>query len=179
MKKVLLIKTSARKNSNSNILAERFAEGAREAGNEVEVINLPDYQINSCLGCYACEKMDHCIQKDDMNQLLEKLGQSEVVCFSTPVYFYGMSGQMKTFLDRTMTFYFHDHAFKEVYLLAACESDDPKTLDPVVQGLDGRIRCFDGLELKGTCLSTSSLEAKKVLENQEALDKAFELGRAS
>ena len=101
-KKVLIISSSMRKNSNSDILANAFAEGARSAGNEVEKISLAGKDIGFCLGCLACQKTEQCIIKDDAVQIAAKMKEADVIAFATPVYYYEMSGQLKTMLDRKL-----------------------------------------------------------------------------
>lgn len=59
MSKVLVITSSFRKNGNTDILADQFAKGARENGNDVEAIHLRDHKLNFCMGCYACVKLSN------------------------------------------------------------------------------------------------------------------------
>lgn len=100
MKKVLIISVSLRKNSNSDLLAQQFAKGAQEAGYQVETISLREKNIQFCTGCMACLKAPRCVIRDDANTIVEKMGNADVICFATPVYYYEMAGQMKTLLDR-------------------------------------------------------------------------------
>ena len=72
-KKVLIISTSLRKNSNSQILAEEFKKGAVEAENEVEIISLKDKKINFCIGCLACQKTQKCIINDEVKEIIDKM----------------------------------------------------------------------------------------------------------
>ena len=72
MKKVLIISSSPRKNSNSETLCKAFAEGAKEAGNEVEIVTLRDKTINFCRGCFACQKTQNCVIKDDAVEICRK-----------------------------------------------------------------------------------------------------------
>ncbi len=64
-KKVLVISSSLRKNANSEQLANSFADGAKVAGHEVEVISLRDKEIKFCIGCFACQKTKRCFMHDD------------------------------------------------------------------------------------------------------------------
>lgn len=103
--KVLVISSSFRKKGNTDILADQFAKGAEENGNEVEVIRLRDYPLNFCMGCYACVKLGRCIQKDGFNDLFPKMMAADAICFSAPTYFYSIDGRMKTLFDRCVTIY--------------------------------------------------------------------------
>ena len=67
MKKVIVISTSLRRGSNSDMLADKFVEGAKSAGNEVEKISLVGKDIQFCKGCFGCQKLGKCVIKDDVN----------------------------------------------------------------------------------------------------------------
>ena len=99
-KNVLVISTSPRRNGNSKLLADAFANGARQAGNSVENISLHDKTICFCKGCLSCQKSQRCVIHDDADTIAQKMRAADVLVFATPIYYYGMSGQMKTMLDR-------------------------------------------------------------------------------
>ena len=86
-KKVLIIGTSLRKNSNSDALAKSFAEGARSAGNEVETVSLTGKNIAFRKGCLACQSIGRCVIKDDAIVLAEKMRTADVLVFATPLYY--------------------------------------------------------------------------------------------
>ena len=96
MSNVLVISTSLRAKSNSDILAERLIAGANDAGHEVEYISLKGKEIKFCIGCLACQKTQRCVQKDDAVEIAEKVRNADTLVFVTPIYYYEMSGQMKT-----------------------------------------------------------------------------------
>ena len=96
MKKILVISTSLRHDSNSDALAEAFAKGAAEAGNEVESITLKGKNLHFCTGCLACQKTQKCVIADDAPAIVDKMYAADVIAFATPIYYYGMSGQLKT-----------------------------------------------------------------------------------
>lgn len=105
MKKVLIISGSPRKNGNSDTLCNEFMKGAEESGNQVEKIRLAEKKLNFCTGCGTCNTTHKCVQKDDMEEMLNKMVEADVIVLATPAYFYGMSGQLKTFIDRTVPRY--------------------------------------------------------------------------
>ena len=72
-KKVLIVSTSIRKGSNSEILAQEVERGALDAGNEVEFVSLAGREIGFCRGCLACQKTGCCVIRDDMDALIEKV----------------------------------------------------------------------------------------------------------
>ena len=87
------------------MLCNRFAEGAKESGNNVEKIFLASKNIGYCKGCGVCNNTHKCIQNDDMKEILDKMVNADVIVLATPVYFYSVSGQMKCFIDRTVPRY--------------------------------------------------------------------------
>ena len=99
-KKVLIISTSPRAGSNSELLACEFGRGAKNSGNEVEIVSLKDKEIRFCRGCFACQKTQRCVIRDDADLIEQKMEKADVLVFATPIYYYEMSGQMKTMLDR-------------------------------------------------------------------------------
>ena len=175
-KKVLVISTSLRKNSNSERLAAAFASGAREAGHETEEISLSGKEINFCKGCLACQKTRRCVIRDDMDAILPKMTAADVIALATPIYYYEMSGQMKTLLDRGNPMFAGEYAFRDIYLLAASAEDDPHTIDKAVTGLSGWIECFSEAKLSGALLG-GGVTGPGEIEGKEILAKAAEMGR--
>ena len=98
MKRVIVISTSLRHGSNSDMLADQFVEGAKAAGNDVEKITLAGKNIQFCKGCLGCHKLGRCVINDDVNDIMAKVIKADVVCWATPIYYYEMSGQMKTLI---------------------------------------------------------------------------------
>ena len=143
MKKILVIKTSLRFNSNSDILADEFAKGAKDAGNDVEVISLKDKKIAFCIGCMTCQNTKKCIFNDDANEITDKMCEADVIVWATPVYYYSISGQMKTLIDRANSLYVRDRKFKEVYLLVTAAEDEPYTPKGAIKAVQGWVDCFD------------------------------------
>ena len=117
-KKVLIISSSPRKGGNSETLAAAFAKGTREAGNRVETVYLREKQVGFCKGCLACLKLGHCVIQDDAVEIAAKMHDANVLVFATPVYYYCVSGQLKTMLDRANPLFDTDYAFTKAYLLA-------------------------------------------------------------
>ncbi len=175
-KKVLVISTSLRNNSNSSILSDEFAKGASESGNDVEVVTLKDKTIAFCKGCLACQKTSRCVIKDDSNEIVEKMRLSDVIAFATPVYYYEMSGQMKTLLDRSNPLFTSDYKFRDIYLLASCADNDESAVDGAKKGLQGWIDCFEKCTLKGVVLGTGSDDAGSVIKTT-AVAKSYEMGK--
>ena len=176
MKKVVVISTSMRAGSNSQFLAEKFAEGAKAAGNEVEFISLRGKEIKFCVGCLACQKLGACVIKDDVPAIMESVLNADVVCWATPIYYYEMSGQMKTLIDRMNAMYPKDYRFRDVYLLATATEDEEETPKRAETGLTGWIDCYPKSRLAGT-LFCGGVTMPNDIKNNSKLQEAYELGK--
>lgn len=143
-KKVFIVSSTPRERGNSDILAEEFARGARDAGHEVRKVNIREMQLQFCIGCLYCQNHEGCVLQDGMNALYESVQNADVLVFATPVYYYGMSGQLKTFLDRLNPLFPRNNKFREVYLLASAAEDDGSAMDGAVSGVPGLDRLFRG-----------------------------------
>ena len=176
MKRVIVISTSLRVGSNSDMLADKFAEGARSAGNEVEKISLTGKNIQFCKGCFACQKLGCCVIKDDVNDITAKVLEADVVVWATPIYYYEMSGQMKTLIDRMNAMYPLDYKFRDVYLLTTAAEDEKETPKRAEEGLTGWIDCYPKSRLAGTLFCGGVNEAREIDGNKK-LQEAFEMGK--
>ena len=176
MKKVVVISTSMRAGSNSQVLAEQFAEGAKAAGNEVEFISLRGKEIKFCVGCLACQKTGACVFKDDVPAIMEQVLNADVVCWATPIYYYEMSGQMKTLIDRMNAMYPKDYHFRDVYLLATATEDEEYVPERAEAGLTGWIDCYPKSRLAGT-LFCGGVTMPREIEGDGKLQEAYELGK--
>ena len=178
MKKVLVISSSLRKNSNSEQLAVSLAEGAKSAGNEVEVVSLRDKEIKFCVGCLACQKTQRCFMHDDADAIREKMLHADVLVFATPIYYYEMSGQMKTLLDRMNPLYSSDYRFRKVYMLSVAAEDEETTPEKAVNGLQGWVDCFEKAELAGSLFCGGLNDSGEASGRKEELDEAYEFGKS-
>ena len=175
-KKVLIISSSPRKNGNSETLAASFAKGAREAGNQVETVYLREKQIGFCKGCFACLKLGHCVIQDDAVEIAAKMHDADVLVFATPVYYYCVSGQLKTMLDRANPLFGTDYAFTKAYLLATAAENTPETVEGTVKAVQGWVDCFDRCELAATVFA-GGVNGIGDIAGHPALDTAYQTGR--
>ena len=100
MKKLLIINGSPRKNGCDAKICAAAAELAAKYDYETETIWAYDLDIGGCRACMACKKNQRCVQKDGMNEILDKIKESDMLLFATPVYFLAETGPFKTFIDR-------------------------------------------------------------------------------
>ncbi|MHB8809405.1 MAG: flavodoxin family protein [Desulfobulbaceae bacterium] len=98
--KGLVILGSPRKGGNTDILAEEVVAGMKDGGAEVEIIRLADYKITPCLACGGCEKTGSCVIQDDMQELYPRIDSVDRLVLVSPIYFYGVTAQLKAFIDR-------------------------------------------------------------------------------
>lgn len=123
--KITVLAGSPHRNGTTSVLVKAFTEGAEEAGNEVTCLNVAAMNIRPCLGCDYCRKNGgECVHKDNMNVVREAVLQADLVCFVTPLYYFGMASQLKTVIDR---FYAFNEELrtnpKKACMLAACADD--------------------------------------------------------
>lgn len=177
-KNILIISTSLRKGGNSEALADVFAEGAREAGHTAEKICLGDKSIQFCKGCLACQKSKKCVIQDDANAIVERMIRADAVVFATPIYFYEMSGQMKTLLDRSNPAFATQYQFRDIYLLATAADSDEASMDGAIKGLEGWIACFAGVRLAGVVRGLGVDVIGSIQSAPAPLKEAYDLGRA-
>lgn len=175
MKKVIVISTSLRVGSNSDMLADKVTEGALHAGHDVEKISLSGKNISFCRGCLACQKLGRCVIDDDANGIMQKVLNADVVVWATPIYYYEMSGQMKVMIDRMNAMYPLDYKFRDVYLLTTAAENEPEVPKRAESGLTGWTDCYPKCRLAGT-LFCGGVDAPHAIEGNEKLQTAYEMG---
>ena len=100
MSKVIILNGSPRKNGVDAGIASMIAEEFPEEGHSVDVVNICDLKVNGCLGCMACRKSGTCVQKDDMQGVIDRIRASDMFILMSPIYFGAETGQTKIVLDR-------------------------------------------------------------------------------
>ena len=178
MSKVLVITTSLRARSNSDVLAERLAAGARDAGHEVECVSLKGKKLGFCIGCFSCLKTQRCAIKDDAVEIADKVMNADTLVFVTPIYYYEMAGQMKTLLDRLNPLYSADYKFRKVYMLSVAAEDEETTPVKAVNGLQGWVDCFDKAELSGSLFCGGITDSSEAEGKETELREAYEFGKS-
>lgn len=174
-KNVLVISTSLRSHSNSEALADAFIDGAKSAGNFVEKISLKRKNIAFCKGCLACQKTGECVIKDDAVDIAEKMRNADVIAFATPIYYYEMSGQMKTLLDRANSLFASNYAFREIYMLTTAAEDGDHVPQRAISGLQGWIECFEKATLFGSVFA-GGVNGEGEISGHLALKEAYDMG---
>ena len=175
MNKVVILVGSVRKGGNTSLLAQAFAEGAK-ANNEVEIISVADYKVNPCIRCESCKKNEgnRCFQKDDMQKIYPKLAEADLIVIASPVYFYGVSAQLKAVIDRLHTPLRNTFKVKRLALLLVAGAELPTVFDSILHRYQ-QILSFFHLEDAGMIL-VRGVRAKGAIAGNKALNDARNLG---
>lgn len=176
-KRVLIISTSLRGGSNSDILARECEKGAVDVGHTAEYISLKGKEIKYCIGCLACQSKGSCVINDDVSVIMDKVKNADVIVFATPIYYYEMCGQMKTLLDRLNPLYSADYAFREIYMIATAAENEESAFEKAYNGLQGWVDCFEKAELKGIITGGGIDEANIASKHTDVMQKAYDLGK--
>ncbi len=175
MSKIVVLVGSMRKGGNTDLLAQAFAEGAKQK-HTVDILSVADYQVNPCIGCNTCftREGNKCFQSDDMVEIYEKLKNADVVAVASPVYFYGVSAQLKAIIDRLHTPMRNEFKIKKLVLLLVGAATLPELFDAIKMQYQLVLNFFH-LEDAGTVLVPGVREKGDIVKT-EALKKAYELG---
>ena len=166
---VLILSGSPRKGGNTDLLVEAFVKGASQR-HHVEVVFVRDYKVSPCMGCNACirNELHTCVQNDDMSLIYEKMSWTDMLVIASPVYFYGLSAQLKAVIDR-----FHNPTrdtfrLKKMALLLVGAATLPELFDAILAEYNLCLKFFSiedagkvlvrGVKDKGDIMGTSFLE---------------------
>ena len=184
--KVLGIYGSPRKKGNTDQLLDRAIEGAESAGAEVSRIYVRDLKMNGCIECGGCDKTGKCVVEDDMQKVYPLLEEADVIFLASPIFFYGMTSQVKALVDRCQAMWSRRMLNKT--------PEERKSFDSgrgylIAVGATRGKNLFEGIQLQGKyfydALDMSyeggiffrSLEKRTaVKETPETLQEAFNLG---
>ena len=197
---ILIISGSPRKGGNTELLVDAFAKGAA-AHHHVEIVSVRDYKVNPCLGCNACANERYesllsdgrmqpsvaegnacfktngvCAQKDDMTILYEKMSQADMLVIASPVYFYGISAQLKAVIDRFHNPIRDTFHIKKMALLLVGAATLPELFDAILTEYNLCLRFF-GIEDAGKIL-VRGVKDKGDINNTDALNEAYKLGES-
>ena len=176
-KKVLILSGSPRRHGNSDTLCEQFMKGAQEAGNEVKYYFISDLRINYCFGCYYCTSHDGvCCQRDYMNTLMPEILGADVLVFSSPVYMYSISAQLKAVFDRMVAKY-EVIRNKELYYIMTAAENEEHTTDTALACMRGMADCIPGSKEMGYICAKGVYEKGEV-NDTPYMAEAYELGKS-
>ena len=176
MKKVLILSSSPRRGGNSDTLCDQFLRGAVDGGNDVEKIFLRDKKINYCNGCSVCSLHGKpCPQNDDMAEILEKMLAADLIVMATPVYFYTMSAQMKTLIDRCCGLY-TEMKDKEFYFIVTAAEEDQEKMWRTIDTFQGFLDCLENPTVKGVIFGLGVWHVGEI-KDKPSMQQAYEAGK--
>ena len=146
----IYVVVGAKKNGKTDKITQQFIQGAQSAGHEVETEYLfTKKNTHGCIDCQSCKRNGGtCVWTDDITPMLEKVLESDVLVFASPVYFFSISSQLKQFMDRTYAV-IEKIKNKKFYFITSAEGpsvtfeEDLKRVNEPIQGF---LNCFDGME---------------------------------
>ena len=173
MSRILVLTGSPRKNGNTDRLAASFAKGAGEH-NEVEMVSAADLAVHPCTGCNSCfgREGNACIQEDGMALLYRKLRETDVLTVASPVYFYGVSAQLKAVVDRLHAPLRNSFPIRKLGLILVGAAELPELFDAILVQYELILRFFH-LEDAGRVLVRGAKDKGDVRE--EDLRRAYVL----
>lgn len=174
--KVFVISASPRKGGNSDVLCDRFLQGARESGHEAEKIRLAEMRLAPCTACYGCMKTGECVKKDTLPEIREKMLAADAIVLATPIYFYSMAAQMKILIDRCLGFC-KKLAGKRFYFIVTAADPEPSAAEPTLAGLRGFLRCIPEAQEKSALLGMGAWD-KGDIYRHPVYEAAYAAGKA-
>ena len=148
--KIAILNGSPR-NGSTAAMANAFAEGARKAGHEVEILHVGKMKIGGCLACEYCHGKGEgkCIQKDDMEQVMPAYKEADMIVFASPIYYFGMTAQITAAIQRVYAIGKPAKAKKAALLLS---SASPNPYAGAIATYKDML-AYTGIEDAGICTS--------------------------
>ena len=174
--KVLVITGSAHGKGTSALMADEFIRGAKDAGHEVERFDAGKAKVHGCTGCNHCEYgKNPCVFRDDMDGLNPKMLEADAIVLVSPVYYWGLSSQLKAVIDRWQPTVFAMQHNKKGILLTTQASDEDWVTEPVDAWYKALLR-FMKWE-NGGRLAAKGVPARADIEAADYPQQAYALGK--
>lgn len=175
MSRIVILAGSPRKGGNTDALVKAFAEGASKH-NEVEILRVADLDVAPCIGCNTCfsREGNACFRHDDMGKVYAALASADILAIASPVYFYGISSQLKAVIDRLHTPLRNTFHIKRACLLLCGAATLPELFDAILKQYELALKFFD-IEDAGRILARGVREKGDIL-NAPAIEEARMLG---
>lgn len=175
--KITVLTGSPRRNGNSAYLAEQFIKGAQEKGDEIFRFDCAFKQVEPCRACNRCGMDGPCIIKDDFNELRPHLIESDMVVFATPMYYFGISAQMKRVIDRfyAINGQIKGHYKKAAFLMTYADTEK-KEAEPMLLHYHTLME-YLGWESVGEVVASGVWTAGSI-RNTHYEEQAYQLGKS-
>lgn len=187
MKKLLAIAGSPRRGGNTDLLLEEILRAARTSGVDTERLVISELKVSPCTACGGCWNIGECVQKDDMQWVYQKLLEADYIVVTSPLYFLGVSAQLKALIDRCQAIWARRYVLG---MTLRNGRERPKGLFLSVAGVDRGDRVFLGavttvkaffhvldVEYKGELLFYGLEERGAVSDRPDLLKKAYKAGK--
>ena len=177
---VLIINGAARINGNTDLIIGRIIAGARYANVNPALITLRNKRISNCIGCYQCLKTSECSFDDDMTEIRALVEDAKFMVLASPLYWCGVTGLMKTFIDR-LFFYYHPHtrpliSGKRAMILTPMNQKDVEFESQVLVEFYKRLLGCLNVEIVDMVFFSDIMEKGAVLGRPDYLDQAYRIG---
>ena len=173
--KILVITGSPRKNGNSNTLADNFIKGAEAAGHIVARFDSAFKTVHPCIACDKCGTSGECVFKDDFEFVKNNIIDADAVVFATPMYYFGISAQIKSVIDRFYSINGQISRPKKAVLLLTYADISPKEAEPIISHYESMIRYLNWTDA-GKVIAPGVWTAGSVKETKFP-QQAYELGK--
>lgn len=176
MNRIVILVGSVRRNGNTAMLLQRFAECAA-LNNEVEIISVADHRINPCIGCNSCytREGNRCFQDDGKDQICDRLSKADLLVIASPMYFYGPSAQLKCIIDGLHTPLRYTFNIRRLALLLVAANREEGVFDPIIAQYRSTMGFF-GLSDAGI-VTVDGVKDPGDTAGRLELNEAYELGR--
>ena len=188
MKKILAIMGGPRKGHSTEKLLDKFLEGVRDSGQEVEIkkVYVRDLNIDHCIGCGYCEKTGKCFMTDDMDILYKDFDETDAVIIASPIFFNSVKSYLKAVIDRCQIFWYSKYVLKKSsidrskkrfgYFLSVAgakeEHADFNSAKAVIEYLFRSINT----DYRGD-IFVANTDKKKTWEDEDLMNKTYESGK--
>ncbi|AEH60482.1 NADPH-dependent FMN reductase [Methanosalsum zhilinae DSM 4017] len=186
--KVLGVVGSQRKNGNTSALVKEALKPFEENGIDTKLVFLGDYNINDCNGCDGCQDTFRCIVDDDMQDIYPKILEADAIVLGSPTYFYNVSGDMKTFIDRCYCFEAFDEGDRSVWMgineilgikyavvVAVCEQNNAADMGYTAEVMEKPLEAL-GYRVVSTAKILNLFSPGEAVSDQIAMEKASKAG---
>ncbi len=174
---ILIVNGSTRINGNTDTLVNKIIEGAQGS----QLVILKDKGISNCIGCMQCLEKGTCSIDDDMTEIRKAIQQSDILILASPLYWGGVTGLMKIFIDR-LFFYYHPSnkpliSGKKVVVVTAMNQKDVNEETKILKEFyNCLLNCLE-VDILDFYFFDGIMEKGAVLKNQEHLEKAYLIGK--
>ena len=173
--KILVITGSPRKIGNSNTLAEHFIKGAEEAGHKVVRFDSAFKNVHPCVACNKCGMNGECVFKDDFEFVRNNIVDADAVVFATPMYYFGISAQIKAVIDRFYAINGQIHVPKKAVLIMTYADTSSKEAQPIINHYETLLN-YLGWSDAGKVIA-SGVWTEGSVNNTQYPKQAYELGK--